>query len=703
MNKRIVSFLIAFVMVALILPLTSFKAEAATLTLAQLQQKYPSGSYWNHYVSNASLCGDSLKANGNESYAGSVSNTPCKTHAEAYIGACVGGYDCNYFDGGIQCVGFARRLGYEAFGSYVRSWAQHDSIASIKPGDVVHMEWSGNLHAVFVTSISGSVITVGEANFIGDPCRISWGGTYNLNNYKIWVYSAPRALSNTPVATEPIRSWDHYADKHWVGSTNAVLAGWCNLNVDNSAVSKVGIYLYDYSGKELKTTSENTSFGGYYHMYMWYDVNNELGYTLLPGTPYKYKFMIVINGKTYYSPVYDFTTGGTHAHKYNSGTVTKNPSCTGTGTKTFTCTTCGGTKTESISAKGHSYANATCTTPKKCTVCGATSGSALGHKYNSGVVTKAATCKEAGIKTFTCSVCKGTRTETIAKLTTHTYGSGVVTKPATCKETGIKTYTCTVCKGTKTETVAKLTTHTYDNSCDTACNICGATRTVTHQYGNWSKDQSKHWHACTLCGHKANQTSHTPGAAATETKAQTCTVCGYVIQAALGHTHSYDAKWDADASGHWHTCACGGQADYATHKFDNSCDTDCSTCGYTRTITHTPGTPATATTDQICTVCNQVLVPATGEITPSAPQEDSPSNPTEETKNEPTTEDITEPADKAEIEQADEDKTEPPKNSKQENSGSNDSNNIILWICIPVIVIAAIAGGFFLGRSKKKS
>ena len=65
------------------------------------------------------------------------------------------------------------------------------------------------------------------------------------------------------------------------------------------------------------------------------------------------------------------------------------------------------------------------------------------HNYGYGKVTKAATCTAAGIKTFTCSVCKSTRTESI-KATGHKWDSGKVTKPATCTAAGVKTFTCSV-------------------------------------------------------------------------------------------------------------------------------------------------------------------------------------------------------------------------------------------------------------------
>ena len=46
-----------------------------------------------------------------------------------------------------------------------------------------------------------------------------------------------------------------------------------------------------------------------------------------------------------------------------------------------TCSVCG--KTEG-NALGHSWSDATCTAPKTCSVCGATEGSALGHSYENG-------------------------------------------------------------------------------------------------------------------------------------------------------------------------------------------------------------------------------------------------------------------------------------------------------------------------------
>ncbi len=70
-----------------------------------------------------------------------------------------------------------------------------------------------------------------------------------------------------------------------------------------------------------------------------------------------------------------------HVHYYY-GNVTKKATCNAEGVETFTCE-CGAYYTEPINRTSHSWQSATCTTPKKCEICGETSGSAQGHNYYS--------------------------------------------------------------------------------------------------------------------------------------------------------------------------------------------------------------------------------------------------------------------------------------------------------------------------------
>ncbi len=87
----------------------------------------------------------------------------------------------------------------------------------------------------------------------------------------------------------------------------------------------------------------------------------------------------------------------------------------------------------------------------------------------------AATCTAEGSydSVVYCSVCNeelSRETLTIPK-TEHIYNTGVVTTEPTCNTNGIKTYTCTVCGDTYTETIA-ANGHTYNS--DKVCTVCGA-------------------------------------------------------------------------------------------------------------------------------------------------------------------------------------------------------------------------------------
>ena len=91
----------------------------------------------------------------------------------------------------------------------------------------------------------------------------------------------------------------------------------------------------------------------------------------------------------------------------------------------------------------------TYTGDKVCTVCGETveTGSAvpaLGHLFDDGVVTKEPTATENGVRTFTCTRCGETRTESIPKLDCpHDYQLQVVAP--TCTEDGYTLHVCSIC------------------------------------------------------------------------------------------------------------------------------------------------------------------------------------------------------------------------------------------------------------------
>lgn len=83
--------------------------------------------------------------------------------------------------------------------------------------------------------------------------------------------------------------------------------------------------------------------------------------------------------------------------------------------------------------------------------CGATRNKTE-HTWGEPEVTKAATCTEAGEKTFTC-VCGATKMKTIPA-TGHSWGDESAVTYAAKGQDGKKVYTCTVCEGTKEEEIA---------------------------------------------------------------------------------------------------------------------------------------------------------------------------------------------------------------------------------------------------------
>ena len=146
-------------------------------------------------------------------------------------------------------------------------------------------------------------------------------------------------------------------------------------------------------------------------------------------------------------------------HKYDDGKITKQPTCTAEGVKTYTCLECGDTKTETIKANGHTEVidkavPATCSTDGKtegshCYVCGEvikaqTVIKATGHNFGSWSTTKAATCTESGTQTRKCASCGKTETKTIPAKG-HTSSSWIIDKQPAVGVKGSKHKECTVC------------------------------------------------------------------------------------------------------------------------------------------------------------------------------------------------------------------------------------------------------------------
>ena len=182
------------------------------------------------------------------------------------------------------------------------------------------------------------------------------------------------------------------------------------------------------------------------------------------------------------------TEPATQAHTHNyTATVTKQPTCTAEGVKTFRCS-CGDSYTEAISAAGHIFGAyvynndateaADGTETAVCTICGAkdtrtAAGTKIAHVHNyTAAVTKAATCAEEGVTTYTCS-CGHSYTEPIAK-TAHSFGDYIYNDDATTEADGTKTATCSVCGATDTVTAEgtkKTLPSWYDEHPDIPLNV----------------------------------------------------------------------------------------------------------------------------------------------------------------------------------------------------------------------------------------
>jgi hypothetical protein len=202
---------------------------------------------------------------------------------------------------------------------------------------------------------------------------------------------------------------------------------------------------------------------------------------------------------------------------------------------------------------------------------------ALGHTLNAKVETPA-TCTKAGLVHYTCANCDLTYDAAIAAIGHYHVLTEQIT--ATCQTVGSTTYTCVHCSDSYTMTTPKLN-HAYhtvvvESTCEAngytekTCTQCGNvvkvayTKAVGHTEGTvWYQDQHVHYHICVTCGEKLSEGDHTPGAAATETTAQICTVCEYTIAPPIQHVHvltkvdAVHATCTESGNIEYYICACG--------------------------------------------------------------------------------------------------------------------------------------------------
>lgn len=186
-----------------------------------------------------------------------------------------------------------------------------------------------------------------------------------------------------------------------------------------------------------------------------------------------------------------------------------------------------------------------------CTVCGHTE--TANHTWNGGTVTKTATCKEAGIKTYTCTACNTTKTETIAKTNSHNWSGYKVTKEPTCTAAGTQTRTCSVCGKTESQSVP-ATGHSYGAWATTKEPTCTEKGVETRKCSKCSATETKDIAAL---GHKFSNPTVTKQPTCTETGIESgkCTRCGEETTNVLKATGHNFGSWKNDKSA---TCTEGG-------------------------------------------------------------------------------------------------------------------------------------------------
>ena len=190
----------------------------------------------------------------------------------------------------------------------------------------------------------------------------------------------------------------------------------------------------------------------------------------------------------------------------------------------------------------------------KCSICGKlfsdaagtteTTGDAvvikaIGHAWDNGTVTKAATCTEKGVKTYTCTHDSShTMTEDIAA-TGHNWDEGKVTTEPGCETKGVKTYTCTNDSShTKTEAIS-ATGHSWDEGKVTTEPGCETKGVKTYT----CKNDSSHTQTEDI---PATGHSWDPGKVTTEPGCETKGVKTYTCT----HDSSHTMTEDIAATGH---------------------------------------------------------------------------------------------------------------------------------------------------------
>lgn len=206
------------------------------------------------------------------------------------------------------------------------------------------------------------------------------------------------------------------------------------------------------------------------------------------------------------------------AHQWVDGKIMKWPTCKEEGIQTYSCPVCGITEERILPITEHRFGGYWYYDETKhwqqCSLCFEKVCEAS-HQWD-GKITRDPTCKEEGIKTYTCSICNEKKEERLpvlghilswCKYTSHyhvkkcercdyytsreehKWDLGKITTKSTHDTDGMKTYTCSVCNATEEEIIP-----------------------AGHVFGDWTvtpateTTEGKTERVCTMCGYLDSET-----------------------------------------------------------------------------------------------------------------------------------------------------------------------------------------------------
>ena len=568
MKKRLLSFVLAVLMIASLLPATALAADILdsgtcgaegdgsnlTWTLDSEGVLTISGSgdmrdydYSSPWYENGNQIQSVFMANGVTSI-GNFAFNECTSLTSMTIPdsvTCIG--NCAFREcsslASVTIPDSVTSIGVYAFCACtsLKSVTIPDSVTSI-----------GNYAFSYCTSLTGIWVDEGNSHYFSDASGVLF------NKDKTVLAQCPGAFSGSYAIPDGVTSINDAAFVNCESLTSVtipdgvtnigyeVFAGCTSLAnmVLPNGVTRIGAEAFDWctSMKSITIPDGVTSIG-----YDAFSNCKSLTNVYFTGTEEAWNGITIDGGNDALKNAKIHCNYVSHTHNYKD--VVTAPTCTEKGYTTHTC------------ACGDSYVDAYV--------------DALGHAWDNGKVTKEPTETETGVKTFTCTRCGETRTETMPVIPhVHSY-KDVVTAP-TCTEKGYTTHTC-ACGDSYVDTYTDALGHAWDN-------------------GKVTKE---------------------PTETETGVKTFTCTRCGETkteVIPALSHEHSYKAVVTdptCTAKGYTtHTCACGDSyvdtyVDALGHAWDNG------------KVTKEPTETETGVKTFTCTRCGETkteVIPATGSV-----------------------------------------------------------------------------------------